>query len=232
MGSRHVRLFLALIMSGVAGVAQAQGPYPFHVGVWPQKTSRETVAHKAVAAMAKEKFFFACIDKDGNAWGFDAKTAVVVLSFQFVDDGLHAIVFAAGKEDNEAGRLRNAIRSYVAEAPYDKSAPKQLGKAAVKRSPDVPYLGWHVVNRNETRLLRYYDSVASLVLEKRGLPAQVPGKGLVLACIPEQSVACFAIPGPNAISGNLGVISASGSSDAAQGSARKIGKEIVKLLYD
>jgi hypothetical protein len=134
--------------------------------------------------------------------------------------------------DSEAGRLRNAIRTYIFEAPYDESAPKQIGSADGKRSPEVPYLGWHVIKRNETRLLRYYDTAAALVLKKRGLPAQVAGKGLVLACTPEQSVAAFAVPGRNAISANLGVISAGASSDAARSSARKISKEIVKLLYD
>jgi hypothetical protein len=232
MGFRSIRVVLFVLLAGMAGVARGQAPYPFHTGVWPQKISRETLAHKAIAAMAQEKFTVACIDQEGNAWGFDDKTAVAVLSFPYLDGGLHAVVLTAGRDDAEAGRLRNAIRTYLVDAPYDESAPKQLGDAGAKRPPNVPHLAWNTINRNETRLLRYFDTATSLVLEKRGLPPHPIGKALILTCVPDHSAACFATPGPNAISATIGVISACSTPEDAKRNAQTISREIVKLLYE
>jgi hypothetical protein len=188
---------LVAFMSGTT--AQAQAPYIMHVGGWSQNVSREVCAHKAVAAMAKEKFIHAEIDAEGNAWGYSDKTVVVVMSFR-QPDGINVINFAAGRDNDDAGRLRQIVRTYIQEAACDAKAPRHIGSESDVRGPGVPYLHWHVKNRNLISVLRFFDSGVSILLEKKGLGSNICGKTLVMGGKPDQAVAAFLVPGPNAVS--------------------------------
>src|SRR3974377_1216556 len=105
MRTTALGLLVAFSFCSAAQSRRAQAPYSMHVGGWPQNITREVCAHKAIAAMAKEKFIHAEIDAEGNAWGYSDKTVVVVLSFH-QPDGINVINFAAGRDNDDAGRLR------------------------------------------------------------------------------------------------------------------------------
>jgi hypothetical protein len=223
-----IGMIVVLTVCSLPGLARAQGK-AIHVGAWPQNITRETCAHQAMAAMAKEKFVFAEVDDQGNVWGFTDKTAVAVLSFRQVD-GICAMVLAASLDNADADRLRNAIRTYIVEAPFEAEVSRRIGSADVKRAAGVPHLGWYFTQRSETKVLRFFDTAVSLLLEKRGLTTTLGGKGLVLACGPEQTLAAFALPGPNGVSVRFGALCAR-DDEAACDSARTITREVVKLLY-
>jgi len=49
---------------------------------------------------------------------------------------------------------------------------------------------------------------------------------------PDQAVAAFLVPGPNAVSINIGVLAVSPSDETSRKVSRALCKEIVKLIYD
>jgi hypothetical protein len=224
-------ILVALLVGASAGSAQAQALYNRHVGGWSQNSTREVCTHKAIAAMAKEKFIHAEIDDEGNAWGFSDKTVMVVLSFR-QPDGINVINFAAGRDNDDAGRLRNTIRAHMQEAPYDAKAPRHIGSAGDVRGADLPQVQWHVKNRNIIPLLRFFEPGVSILLEKKGLGSNIGSKGLVMGGKSDQAIAAFLIPGPNAISVHIGVLTISPSEETARKVSRGFSREVLKLLYE
>jgi hypothetical protein len=224
-------LFVTLGFCVASAPAWAQAPYSIHVGGWSQNITREACAHQAIAAMAKEKFIHAEIDAEGNAWGYSDKTVVVVISFR-QPDGINVINFAASRDNDDAGRLRQLVRSYIQEATYDAKAPQHIGGEDDVRGASVPYLHWQVKNRNVIGVLRFFDSAVCILLEKKGLGSNICGKTLVMGGKPDQAVAAFLVPGPNAISVNVGVLAVNPSDETSRKVSRAFCKEIVKLLYE
>ncbi len=100
------------------------------------------------------------------------------------------------------------------------------------RGPTVPYLHWHVKNRNVIPVLRFFDAGVSILLEKRGMGSNICGKTLVMGGKPDQAAAAFLVPGPNALSVNLGVLAVTPTDDASRKVSRALCEQIVTLLYE
>jgi hypothetical protein len=226
-----VGLLVALFINPPAGSPPTGQSYAVHVGSWPQKITREVCAQKAMAAMARQSFLCAGVDADGNAWGFTATTAVMVVSFRYLD-GVQVVLVAAGRDNGDAERLRNLLRSEISDAPLDADSPSRIGDPDTKRGPDVPYLCCHLEQRSLINLLRFFDTASCILLEKHGLNTNIHSKCLVFAGMQDMVVTTFLGGGPNGVSANLGVVTASPSAGTAQEFSRTLCRELVKLLYE
>src|SRR5262245_6825369 len=168
---RHVGVFLAAVLglSGSSGSLYADVPWALHWGGDVRPLTREACALKAVEAMGvKEKFVFAEVTEDGNARGWNERTAVVVVSFPQVGSGVLVLVYAAGKDDAEAERLRNVVRAHVLDGPYNPDVPQRIGAEESDPKPKGPAIHVHSEKRTVISLLRFFEAAASIVLEKQG----------------------------------------------------------------
>jgi hypothetical protein len=207
----------------------AGGPWSLHVGADVRKMTREACARKAVEALAKEKFPFAVIDKEGNAWGHTDRAAVAVLSF-LCPDGLQILVLAVSSDNAEAGRLRDAVRAHVFDGPYNPSAPRRIGKKG--RSSRGPVLCWSIDSRPMIGPLRFFEAVTSVVLEKRGYQVMPGTKDLVFGGKRDLALTVFSVPAANAFARHLGVIAVSDTEEEGRQASRALLSEVLKVLYE
>ena len=222
----------ALAFGAFPTAMRAEDPIAVHIGAWAQKTTREICGQKAVEAMGiKEKFLFAQVDEDGNARGYSATAAVVVLSVPH-QDGIWVGVVAASRNNAEAGRLRDAIRAHIAEGPHDPKVPKEIGKPDAKKKLEVPALAWRVKHRDANALLRFFEAIVCIVFEKQGFGTTTPGKWLVCGSSTDRMAIAFAVPGANALKVHLGVVVAGKEEEDCKQYSQALWKRIVDLLYE
>jgi hypothetical protein len=227
-------LALTALIAGAAGSATAAEPVAMHVGGDVRKMTREVCARKAVEAMGvREKFPFAEVTEDGNARGWNGSTSVLVLSFPTpAADNIQILVIAAGKDDEEVGRVRNAVRAHIFDGPYDPDAPKRVGPASGALPPRAVCLCWKSEERSAVGPLRFFEPVASVVLEKQAFTTNIGGKNFVFGVFPGRSVATFVGSAATGVSARLNVVTATGDEDSGNKLATDLLARIVKVIYD
>jgi hypothetical protein len=211
--------------------ADDEKPFGLNVQGWTQKITRESCAKRAIAAMAKEKFLRVEVDADGNVSGFSETTAVVVLPFRHLD-GTHILVACGGRDNDEANRLRDAIRKHIAEGSDQADTPRAIGAPDTKRGRDVPFLCWTTEDRPVINLLRFFEPTACVLLEKQGMASNISNKGLVFGVKNDQGTAAFLALGPNAISIKVGAITLAPNEQTARDFSRMMVRDLVKFLYE
>lgn len=191
--------------------------------------TREVCARKAVAAMTAEKFTFAEVDKDGNAWGFSDKASVAVLSFPH-PDGVSVVIFAASRDNDEAGRLRNAIRTHVFDGEDDPATPKRVGDPSAARK--APVLRWKAEQKPAAPLLRFFPAAAGIAMEKQGIAAINSDRIMAFGCAPDRSAVAFIVPGNNGVTVHVLTAVTHDKDDTAQTAADGLCERLVKILFE
>jgi hypothetical protein len=219
----------------LGGAARANGPNSLHYGGDTRKMTREACAQKAVEAMGvKERFCFAEVTPDGNARGWSDKTAVLVLSAPTpVKENVFFLVIVAGKDNAEAERLRNVIRTHILDGPHDPGVPTRFGPEEGTAPPPPLALCLQGETRTIISPLRFFEAVASIVLEKRGFGTKAEGKMLVVGGNPQQ-MAALAILTPTAsgLSVRLNVVAITADKASAEDLAKELLQGMVKVFYE
>ena len=138
-------LLAALAVIGVVPVTLAGGPISLSVGFDSRKMTRQECARKAVEAMGvREKFGFAEVTGDGNAQGWNATSAVRVMSFPMPDSRrIYIVIVAAGHNEAETERVQLAVRAHVFDGPDDPKTPARIPAAGLGGAIEVrPILEW------------------------------------------------------------------------------------------
>jgi hypothetical protein len=226
-------LVAAAALAGSAACARAGGPVALYVGGEVRKMTRAVCARKAVEAMGvREKFPFAEVTADGNARGWNDTNSVLVLSFPTPDaESILILVVAAGKADAETARLRDAVRAHVFDGPHDPNAPKRVAPEGGPPAGAVR-LGWKSEERGAINQLRFFEPVAALAFEKRGLGTNVGGKNLVFGAFAGGTTAAFLATTANAVSVRLNVVVATDDEDAGGKLAANLLAAITKMIYE
>jgi hypothetical protein len=219
---------LALLASAPAALAQ---PVSMHIGGDARRMTREVCARKAVEVLGvKEKFTFAEVTRDGHAWGYNGRAAVLVLSFPH-PAGIQILIIAASKDNAEAERLRNVVRAHVFEGAHDPSVPPRVGKKT-KPSANEVTLRWRIQQRPLITPLRFFDAVASIVLEKKSYTLGSSGsKEAVVGASPARVVFAFSASSASAFLRNLGVVTACEAGDDEPVS-EKVLSAITQVIYE
>lgn len=226
------RLLAALLVVATCGIARAQ-PIGVHVGAAPVKQSREAVARKAAAAMVSEKFPYAEVTDDGNARGWDDKTAVHVYTYQTPDpDQTMVFVFAASTEDAEAARLRNAVRTHIFEGKDDPKTPKRTAPADGKVPAAPVSVCWKSEERTVTPVVKHFAPAASIVMEKRGWTTKPDGPLLVFGSGPTALAAAFIAPSSSGVAVKFNTVTATRGDKPAQKLTEELLAQVLKILYE
>jgi hypothetical protein len=227
-----VRSLVVLTCLAVAPAARADGPIPMHAGGEIRKMSREACAQKALAILEQEHFAFAEVTADGNVRGWDAKTAVEVHAFALpLPDQVLVMVVAASRDNAEAERIRNVVRAHVLDGP---ESPKNRQKVGPDGDPPPPpvALAWRMEERSALPLLRFFEQVTCLVLEKQGFGTNVAGKNLVFAGQEGTTVAAFLTPAPRGVAAVFNVVTATATGDTSERLAQDLLRRLVKTVYE
>jgi hypothetical protein len=160
----------------------------------------------------------------GNVWGRKKDAAVLVLTFAS-PDGTQVMVFAGGPGP-EAERLRNLLRQRAVSGPADEDAPARFGSDEAGGLT----VRWRFQKRLLTPPLRFFEPVATVVLEKRGYQVGGGTPQVVLGGAPYNAVAAFVAPGSNAYSRHLVFTFAETAPQAEEVSAGLL-REITAFLY-
>jgi hypothetical protein len=227
-------LLVVLAATQAAETARADGPIAVHLGGEIRPMTREVCAQKAVEAMGdKEKFPFAEITPDGNARGWNDKVAVFVLSSPTPNkDGIAIMVFAAGHDNDEVGRLRNTIRAHIVEALHNPKSPTRYCPEGDKPPPAPLALSWKSEQRPAINIVRHFEPAATLVLEKRGYATNSGGKTLIFGSLPDRMVAAFVWPTASAQTVQHCVIAASANGETSNTTANDVLGRIVRILHE
>jgi len=222
----------------VAGsCAEAQAPLPpqpiaLHVGGEFRRLDREECALKAVEAMGvKEKFILAEIDKDGNAWGYNEQSVVRVFTVSY-KDGVSLAVVVAGADNKEAERLRNEIRTHIAEGAVNRQTPKQIKTTDTDRKPCPLQLRWSIEQRSAIPVARFLLPIAAVVMEKNGLGTNNGGGNMMFGGNGQSAAVAFGLLGPNDVNINFACVAVSADEHEAERLSNVIRAGIVKVLYD
>jgi hypothetical protein len=233
------RCFASLLVLGVAGglvnSARADGPIAIHLAAEARKMTREVCAQKAVEVMGeKEKFAFAEVTPDGNARGWNDKVSVLVLSMPTPSKELNAITVIVASYDNaEAERIRNVLRAHVFEAPHNPDAPTRVGPEKGEKLPPAPLkMQWKSAPRPALNVVRHFDTVATLVLEKRGFVTSISGKNLIFGGMQDGMVAAFLSPTTSALSVQFNVLTVTQDEEAGAALADDVLRRVVRVLFD
>ena len=229
---------MALVCSVIAVPARAQLPPPpvvnpisIHVGGDYRLISPELGAHKAVEAMAKEKFLFAEIDKDGTAWGYN-ESALVRVFFMPNKGGVQFLAVVASRDKHESEPLSSAIRKHVADGELDPKAPKQIKHADGTRKPCDLKMRWSVEQRTTIPAVRFFVPAAAIVMEKQGLTTHHPGGTAVLGSNANTMMLAFAFAGPNEVSGQFGAVAISVDDKEGERLHNVVRSGIMKVLFE
>lgn len=227
-------LATASLVLVIAPEVRAQKPMGLYVGGAPVKLSREVCARKAVEVMGvKEKFLFAEVTPDGHAQGWTEKVTVLVLSFPTPDpERVLVMVVAAGTDQAETIRLRDAIRQHVFDGPDNPKTPARIGPDGSKIPARAITLSWKSEAKPATPILKHFNAVTALTLEKKGFATNTDGTTLVFGARPQSSVAAFLATTDNAQSYRINVVSAVPGNDPAEKLAEDLLSRIVKVLYE
>jgi hypothetical protein len=227
-------LLLAGALANVAATARADGPNALHVGAEVRRMTREVCAQKAVEAMGdKEKFLFAEVSPDGNARGWNEKTAVLVLSMPTPNkESIAYVVIACGSDSAEAERVRNAVRTHIADGPHNPKSPLRYGPEGDKLPPRPVSLSWKGEQRPAVNLARHFEPVALLVLEKRGFGTNSSNKTLVFGGMADRAVAAFMSPTASAQQVQYNVVTVMQDEDTGKALADDLLKQLTNVLYE
>lgn len=229
---RTIGLFLVAGLVGMIGTPRLQAGGPVGIQVFWQgsQLTREVCAQKAVEAMGvKEKFDFAEVMEDGNARGWNDHAAVVVLTFAH-KDGIVMFIAAACQDPAEAERLRKAVYDHLMTGAHDPNVPKVIKTEGAKKKGAA--IHYKLEQHGAINLLRFFDPVASIVLEKQGYQIQNPTRGLVFGGMPQGSAAAFLAPGVNAVNAHFGVLAAAETDEECEKVPSTLMAAILKILYD
>jgi hypothetical protein len=226
-------LTLALL-AALAPAARASEPVAMHVGGDVRTMTREVCARKAVEAMGvHEKFPFAEVTADGNARGWNDKTAVLVLALPTpAEDTIMILIVAAGKDNEQAARLRNVIRAHIFDGPLPANGPKRIAPKGVALPPCPVFLCWSTEERSAITLLRFFEAVATLVLEKQGFGTNSGGKDMIFGGFPGRAVVAFLSPLSTGVLARLNVIAATDDEETSRKLAKELLARIVKVIYE
>jgi hypothetical protein len=226
-------LLLSATLASQVSATQPAANIAIHVGSEYGKMSRAECARKAVAMLGgKEKFPFAEITPDGNVRGWNETTSVLVLTFPTPDkETLLVTVVAAGTDNTEAERLRNAIRDHVKNGPHDPDAPQRFAPEGKDLPRRTVCLSWKSEQRNLTNLVRFFEPVARLALEKQGFATSTHNNALVFAGHPAGMVAAFVSPTASGVSLRFNVVTATSLDDGGALAADLLTR-IVRLIYE
>jgi hypothetical protein len=225
------RGLIALAAVGGLATPVRADPLAIHVGSEFRRMSVEDCARKAIAAMIKEDFVCAEIGKDGNAWGASESTTVKVLALPY-RDGAHILVIAAGKDNKEVERLRNAVREHVTNAPLDPEGPKHHQCGDPARKPYSGTLLCGLEQRTIVPTLRFFIPAATIVLEKQGLGTSPGGPALLFGGNQQVALGAFALPGPNEVNVRIGVAVISEDRKEAERLQNVVRTGIVRILFE
>ena len=228
------RLIVALLLTvGVVGQLAAQpvpGAPTTHACLAFKKTSKENCALLAIEAMAKEKFIKAEVTADGFAYGVTEKAAVLVVATPF-RDGVHFSVVVVGHDNPEVERLRNVVRSHIAESTTEPTA-KQFQDGAADRKPTSLAVRWGFDQRAANPVLRHFVTASAIVVEKQGLQSHTtPNLPICIGAGVDKLGLAFIHPGPNEISAQIFAVGV-GEETEADRLQRTIRKELIKVLFD
>jgi hypothetical protein len=225
-------LLATLVVIGVAPVTLAGEPISLSVGFDNRKMTREECARKAVEAMGvREKFGFAEVTGDGNAQGWNATSAVRVMSYPMPDDGrIYIVIAAAGHDQAETARVRQAVQAHVFDGPDDPKTPARIPSGGTP--PPCPVtLSYKSAERAANTVLRHFSPVAEVVLEKKGYRTQT-GTRLVAGTLPDRSVVTFLAPTASAVLMRLNVVYATPGEEAGDTTAEDLLSRILHVLYE
>lgn len=225
------RLLTALVLVACCGSARANGPVAMHVGGSPAKMSREACGRKAVAAMVAEKFPYAEVTDDGNARGWDGRSAVLVCAYPTPDpEQVMVFVLAASGDDAEAARLRNAVRTHVFEGKDDPATPKRVAPSG-KVPPAPVSICLKTEEKSVTPLVKHMAAAATIVFEKAGMSAKIESPLLVFGGGPSLS-AVFIAPSSSGVAVKFNCVTATAGDKPAEKLAEDVLGKVVKILYE
>lgn len=198
------------------------------------KADRDAVALRAVDALAnKEKFAAAEVLSDGNVFGWNDKASALVIIQPF-RDGVHFSLFVAGRDNEEAGRLRNAIRGHLLASGPTADVPRSVRREDGVPKPPVA-LKHGADSRNATPILRFFQPAGFIVMEKHGLSpsdAGMPNTPTAFGGSATRMAAAFALPGPNEIGVRIYSVVAAADDDEADRLQRAIRQDMLKVLFE
>lgn len=225
-------LLAALAVIGVGPLTLAEEPISLSVGFGSQKMTREECARKAVEVMGvREKFGFAEVTADGNAQGWNATSAVRVMSFPMPDPGrVYIVVVAAGHNEAETERVKLAVRAHVFDGPDDPKTPARI-PAAGTPPPRPVTLSYRSKEWATNPVLRHFTPVAEVVLEKKGYQTKA-GPRLVAGTLPDRSLLTFLAPTVSAALVRLNVVYATPGEEAGETTTEDMLGLIGKVLYE
>jgi hypothetical protein len=229
------RFVLAALAAALLGASSQAQPYAIHMGGGPVKATPGLCARKAVEAMGKEKFLYACVTEDGHALGWTASTTVLVWVLPQREEGqTAAIILAAGRDNEEAGRLRIAVRNYMVEAPTNPGAPEVFCPlVAFGRETTAPSVRWKLETRDAVGTAKHFVPVASLAFEKQGWKIFTePGKQYVLGAEAHRVATALMAPGSHALKLEFAFAVFGDDEEACGRVAEQLHSSITKMLFD
>jgi M6 family metalloprotease-like protein len=153
--------------------AKGDGPIALHYGSDFRKMTRAVAATKAVEAMVvKQNFIHAEINGDGDVFGQNEDSTALVSAVP-VRDGVEIYVVVASRSNDEAARLRSAIRAHVFDGPYNPKIPRKMSGKPEGRRSRAPAM--HLGGAPRQQTLAAFQASGRASLARLGLPVQ-PGK--------------------------------------------------------
>jgi hypothetical protein len=225
-------LLAALAVMGVAPVTFAGGPIFLSVGFDSRQMTRQECARKAVEAMrVREKFAFAEVTGDGNVQGWNATSAVRVMSYPMPDPGrIYIVIVTAGQNQAETERVHLAVRAHVFDGPDDPKIAARIPTTGTP-PPRPVTLFYQSEERDSHPVLRHFAPVAEVVLEKKGYHTKA-GSRIVMGALPDRSVVTFLAPTASTGRVWLGAVYAIAGEEPGETTAEDVLGRIAKVLYE
>ncbi|HZV06518.1 MAG TPA: hypothetical protein VE999_15665 [Gemmataceae bacterium] len=225
-------LSLVVLTTFAMGSAKAQNDTAVQFGAGPLRglTCAEC-GRKAVQAMDREKFLFAEVDAEGNVRGWSEKAAVTVLIWPG-PDGVQFLVTAASRDGAEAERIRNAVRSFLEQAPIDPKAPARIGSADSLPKSKLPAIHFRHEQRAVVPTLQFFEPGVSIAFQKQGISLSHSEKFVVMGSGPRGLASTFLGPASNGLSAHLCVVAVSWDETSSSRLTDTVWREVVKVLFE
>jgi len=183
--------------------------------------------------MSQNKFLFAEVDAGGNVRGWNERTAVMLVIWPG-PDCVHFLVMATSRDNAEAERVRNGVRTFLEQAPTNPKAPARIGSVDSFPKGKIPVIHSRNEQRGAVPTLQFFEPGASIALQKQGLSlwGHNENKWMVAGRGQGGLVATFIGPVSNALSVHFGVIAISWDEAISSRLTDAVWREVVKVLFE
>lgn len=186
---------------------------------------------KAVQGLGQDKFLFAEVDAEGNVRGWSEKASVAVLIWPGPDCVQYEVMVASG-DNAESERVRNAVRTFLENAPTDPKAPSRIGSADSFPKGKIPVIHSRNEQRSAVPTLQFFGAGASIAFQKQGLSLDHTEKCIVLGHGQGGLAATFIAPASNGLSAHFCVIAISWDEASSTRLTDAVWREVVKVLFE